>query len=121
MCLLCPAGHREMAGWGPENPGMAPKEALRHPRARGAGCDGLARLATVRWLGGDPKTLGWLPKRPSGTPGHGVPVVPALPQWWMHPGNVFLRICSGGCTLLHSWTHPGLIVAEFSSAGSSLE
>ena len=77
MCLLCPAGHREMAGWGPENPGMAPEEALRHPRARGAGCSCFARLATVKWLGGDPKTLGWLPKRPTVTPGHGVPVAPA--------------------------------------------
>ena len=86
---------------------MAPEEARRHPRARGAGCDGLARLATVRWLGGDPKTLGWLPKRPTGTPGHGVPVAVALPQWWMHPGSVLLAVVdapcfSGGCTLLQA-------------------
>ena len=53
--------------------GVAPEEAPRHPRARDAVALVFARVASVRGLGGDPKTLGWLPKRPRGTPGHGVP------------------------------------------------
>ena len=43
------------AGRGPEDPGMAPEEACLSLVARGQ-VSGL--------LGGDPKTLGWLPKRP---------------------------------------------------------
>ena len=65
--------------------GVAPEEAPRHPRARDAVDLVFARVASVRGLGGDLKTLGWLPKRPRGTPRHGVP--------WLLVANTICLSC----------------------------
>ena len=45
---------------GPKNPGMAPKEARLLSRG--------GESKRIRQLGWDPKTQGWLPKRPAYSP-----------------------------------------------------